>query len=150
MLQIVLGTQSAKKSFCVCQTWLLPLSVNKHMEMKMAVMNKSWHRSHQGDVSTKLQSCHQEKSDTPNTMTHVASIPVHLCISNGCLAGMSQTHHLVFLCCRYMNATSHQVLINPCIWDRPKWKIHHLSMNKTWLLLLFTERRCIIFHEDIY
>lgn len=145
MLQIVLGTQLAKSS-SVFQEWLLPPSVNKCIEMKMAVMNKSWHRSHQWDVSTKLQSCHQEKSETPNTTTSVASIPVHLCISNGCLAGMSLTHHLLLLYWGYMNATSHQVLVVPCIWDRTKWETHHLSMNT---LNSFCKKKQNIHRQDV-
>lgn len=38
-----------------------------------------------------------------------------------------KTHHLALLCCGYMNVTLHPVRIVPCIWDRPKWWIHHLT-----------------------
>lgn len=128
----------AGSGFCLCPG-------TNAGKWKRLVMNKSWHISHQWAVSTKLQSCHGEKKRYPNTTTSVASILVRLCISNACVAGMSQKHHLVLLRWGYAQATTHKVLIVPCRWDQPKWEIHLMSMNRTWPVLLVKYTKTYIY-----
>lgn len=66
----------------------------------------------------------QRKKPHANTTTSVASILVRLCISDGCVAGMSQQHHLVLHCWGDVNATL-CVALTHVVTQKKKRKIQH-------------------------